>query len=56
MNELLMKTSGTDVLSSKKKQTQKNLMGGGKRLPLKVKSFQNTVTATYRKTPGRGSM
>ena len=28
MNEQLLKTSGADVLSSRKK-TQKNLMGGG---------------------------
>ena len=27
-------------------------MRGGKRLPLKVKSFQNTVTATYQKLRG----
>ena len=47
MNEQLHKTSGTDVLSSKKK-TQKNPIGGeGGGFPLKVKSFQNT--ATYQK-------
>ena len=51
MNEQLQKTSGTDVLSSKKKNSEKPYGGGGgKGFPLKVKSFQNT--ATYQKLLG----
>ena len=52
MNEQLLKTSGTDVLSSKKK-TQKNLMGGGKMLSTKGKIVSKYCNLS--KTPGRGS-
>ena len=50
MNEQLHKTSGTDVLSSKKK-TQKNLMG---RLSTKGKIVSKYCNLS--KTPGRGSI
>ena len=52
MNEQLQKTSGTDVLSSKKKNSEKPYGegGGGEGFPLKVKSSQNT--ATYQKLLG----
>ena len=50
MNEQLQKTSGTDVLSSKKKNSEKPYGEGGEGFPLKVKPFQNT--ATYQKLLG----